>query len=92
MIHTDAGGRLLLPFLVVILFCFLHFSAFEKEERKEKSHIGYIIGHMDRGPLRSHESQLEGRRGRRGGRGCVVHVDTLERGADRGREREGINE
>jgi hypothetical protein len=46
MIHTDAGGRLLLPFLLSF-FCLIHRSAFEKEGRKEKSHVGYVIGHMD---------------------------------------------
>jgi hypothetical protein len=48
MIHTDAGERLLLPFLLSFFFCFIHLSAFEKEKRKEKSYVGYIIGHMDR--------------------------------------------
>jgi hypothetical protein len=48
MIHTDAGGRLLLPFLSsLFFFCSFYLSAFEKEGWKEKSHVGYVIGHMD---------------------------------------------
>jgi hypothetical protein len=31
----------------LFFFCSFYLSAFEKEGWKEKSHVGYVIGHMD---------------------------------------------
>jgi hypothetical protein len=76
-------------FVILVFFCSFYLSAFEKEGWKEKSHVGYVIGHMDSEVLYEVMNRSwSGGEGVGGGRGCVVHLDTLERGADRGREKE----
>jgi hypothetical protein len=93
---THGRGRAFAFGFIVVLVSFYSFFLFfcfwKGGEEAEEPCWTCNWAYGQQSPLRNHESLLEWWRGRRGGRGyVVVHVDTLERGADKGRERGRMN-